>query len=82
MLPSGRQATFANRAAWAHSYLKQAGLISSPKRGTYGYVEAFARLGARLANPQWAVSAITDDGALVVSCWQHLFKRRGRRARL
>jgi len=35
-----------------------------------GYVEAFARLGAKLANPQWAVSAMADDGALVVSCWQ------------
>ncbi len=35
LLPSGRQTTFANRVAWAYSYLKQAGLISSPRRGTY-----------------------------------------------
>jgi restriction system protein len=35
MLPSGRQATFVNRVAWAYSYLKQAGLISSPRRGAY-----------------------------------------------
>lgn len=35
MLPSGKQTTFANRVAWAYSYLKQAGLISSPKRGVY-----------------------------------------------
>lgn len=35
MLPSGRQSTFANRVAWAYSYLKQAGLIASPKRGSY-----------------------------------------------
>lgn len=35
LLPSGRQTTFANRVAWAYSYLKQAGLISSPKRGAY-----------------------------------------------
>ena len=35
LLPSGRQTTFSNRVAWAYSYLKQAGLISSPKRGTY-----------------------------------------------
>lgn len=35
LLPSGRQTTFANRVAWAYSYLKQAGLIASPKRGTY-----------------------------------------------
>lgn len=35
MLPSGKQTTFANRVAWSYSYLKQAGLISSPKRGVY-----------------------------------------------
>lgn len=35
MLPSGKQTTFSNRVAWAYSYLKQAGLISSPKRGVY-----------------------------------------------
>jgi restriction system protein len=35
VLPSGRQTTFANRVAWAYSYLKQAGLISSPRRGVY-----------------------------------------------
>lgn len=35
MLPSGRQSTFANRVAWAYSYLKQAGLIASPRRGSY-----------------------------------------------
>lgn len=35
MLPSGKQTTFSNRVAWAYSHLKQAGLISSPKRGVY-----------------------------------------------
>lgn len=35
LLPSGKQTTFTNRVAWAYSYLKQAGLISSPKRGVY-----------------------------------------------
>lgn len=35
LVPSGRQTTFANRVAWAYSYLKQAALISSPRRGTY-----------------------------------------------
>jgi restriction system protein len=35
LLPSGRQTTFANRVAWALSYLKQAGLVESPHRGTY-----------------------------------------------
>jgi hypothetical protein len=33
--------------------------------------EAFAKYGARLANRQWAFSAISDDGSLVLSCWQH-----------
>jgi restriction system protein len=35
ILPSGRQARYANRAAWAHNYLKQAGLLESPRRGVY-----------------------------------------------
>lgn len=39
LLPSGRQPTFANRVAWAYSYLKQAHLISSPKRGVYEITE-------------------------------------------
>lgn len=33
LLPSGRQRVFRNRVAWAKSYLKQAGLLESPKRG-------------------------------------------------
>ncbi len=33
LLPSGRQATFDNRVGWARTYLKKAGLVSSPKRG-------------------------------------------------
>ena len=39
LLPSGRQTTFANRVAWAYSYLKQAALIGSPKRGVYELTE-------------------------------------------
>ncbi|MFZ2493479.1 MAG: restriction endonuclease [Thermoanaerobaculia bacterium] len=35
LLPSGRQAVFANRAAWAKVYLAQAGLLTSPKRGHF-----------------------------------------------
>lgn len=35
MLPVARQTRFANRTAWAHSYLKQALLIESPRRGQY-----------------------------------------------
>lgn len=35
LLPSGRQTTFANRAGWAKSYLVQAGLLESTKRGYF-----------------------------------------------
>ena len=34
-LPSGRQAIFDNRITWTRTYLKKAGLIESPTRGTY-----------------------------------------------
>ncbi len=32
LLPSGRQPKFANRVAWAKSYLQQAGLLQTPRR--------------------------------------------------
>lgn len=35
LLPSGRQTTFANRVHWAKTYLKQAGLIESTRRGRF-----------------------------------------------
>nr|WP_325253232.1 restriction endonuclease [Amylibacter sp.] len=35
MLPSGKQATFANRVHWARSYLKQAGLVKNIRRGWF-----------------------------------------------
>ena len=35
MLPSGQQTIFKNRVAWAKVYLKKAGLLQSPKRGTF-----------------------------------------------
>ena len=35
VLPSGHQTRFANRVAWAHVYLKQAGLLESQRRGIY-----------------------------------------------
>lgn len=36
--------------------------------------DAFARYKAKLKNPNWAVSAISDDGAVVISCWAHYFR--------
>jgi restriction system protein len=35
MVPSGTQTRLANRAAWAHIYLKRAGLLQSARRGIY-----------------------------------------------
>lgn len=35
LLPSGRQRTFDNRVHWAKGYLKQAGLVRYPSRGTF-----------------------------------------------
>lgn len=35
LLPSGTQAVFSNRCGWARSYLKQAGLLASPRRGFF-----------------------------------------------
>ncbi len=39
LLPSGSQAVFNNRVGWARSYLKQAGLLASPKRGFFRITE-------------------------------------------
>jgi restriction system protein len=40
LLPSGRQTVFANRVHWAKTYLKQAGLVSSTRRGYFRATEA------------------------------------------
>ncbi|MCH8106404.1 MAG: restriction endonuclease [Proteobacteria bacterium] len=49
LLPSGSQAVFNNRVGWARTYLKQAGLLASPKRGFF----TITQLGTELlaANP-------------------------------
>jgi restriction system protein len=39
LVPSGTQTRFANRVAWAHVYMKRAGLLSSPRRGIYRITE-------------------------------------------
>jgi restriction system protein len=49
LLPSGTQATFTNRVGWAQSYMKQAGLIESPKRGQFQITEEGQR--ALASNP-------------------------------
>ena len=35
LLPSGSQATFDNRMGWAHTYMKKAELLESPRRGYF-----------------------------------------------
>jgi restriction system protein len=35
LLPSGKQARFANRVGWACTYLKKAGLLTYPVRGKF-----------------------------------------------
>ena len=44
LLPSGSQAVFNNRVGWARSYLKQAGLLASPKRGYFTITESGMKL--------------------------------------
>lgn len=44
MLPSGRQATFDNRVAWAKAHMKMAGLLSSPRRGVFKITDQGAQV--------------------------------------
>ncbi len=47
LLPSGSQPVFDNRVGWAKTYLKQAGLLASPKRGLFHITEQGAALLAK-----------------------------------
>lgn len=40
-----------------------------------GITEAFSRYHAELKNPQWSVSAWATDGSLVVSLWDHHYRK-------
>lgn len=40
-----------------------------------GITEAFAQYKAILRNPQWSVSAWAPDGSLVVSLWDHHYRK-------
>lgn len=40
-----------------------------------GITEAFARYKAMLRNPQWSVSAWSQSGELVVSLWDHHYRK-------
>lgn len=43
--------------------------------GRLGITEAFARYKATLRNPQWSVSAWSPAGELVVSLWDHHYRK-------
>ena len=47
LLPSGKQRTFDNRVHWAKTYLKQAGLLSYPKRSFFVATEEGRRVLSR-----------------------------------
>ena len=49
----------------------EVGMVSSNKLGR---VDAFKHYGARLNNSRWAVFALAEDGALVISCWETYFR--------
>ena len=59
LLPSGQQRVFHNRVGWWRTYLKKAGLVSSPKRGRLVITEEGRQLLA--ANPD-AITLKTLDG--------------------
>ncbi len=40
-----------------------------------GMTEAFAKYGAALKNAQWSVSAWAPDGSIVVSLWNHHWRK-------
>lgn len=44
LLPSGKQATFDNRVGWAKTYMTKAGLLESPKRGSFQITERGKRV--------------------------------------
>jgi len=50
ILPSGKQRTFDNRINWAKSYLKQAGLLTYPRRGFFVITEDGLKVLSR--NPE------------------------------
>jgi len=54
LLPSGKQARFANRVHWAKGYLKQADLVKTTKRGHFVITD---RGKAALADPSATIDA-------------------------
>lgn len=64
VLPSGRQTRYANRSAWAHVYLKQAGLLESPRcLPDHGARPKRAQIAAR-TNRYTVLDAVPGDGGV------------------
>jgi restriction system protein len=76
LLPSGNQGIMSNRVGWTRTYLKKAGLISSPQRATFliteeGYkilAENPARIDVKFLKryphfKEWQEAAKPEDGA-------------------
>ncbi len=53
MLPSGTQAIYKNRIAWARMYLAKAMLVESPKRGSFCITGRGKEMLARNPAPLW-----------------------------
>lgn len=68
--PSGRQAIFANRIAWAKTYLSKAGLLTSLRRGVFGLTDEGRRVLA--TNPRRV-----DNGTLMQFPAFRAFRARG-----
>lgn len=49
LLPSGKQPTYKNRIGWASTYLRFAGLVTSPSRGVWAITDAGRKLLAEHA---------------------------------
>lgn len=58
LLPSGSQAVFNNRVGWARSYLKQAGLLKSAKRGYFSITDRGLELLSE--NPQFVNVSVLE----------------------
>jgi restriction system protein len=71
LLPSGRQTTLANRAGWASTYLRKAGLLQMTRRGFFRITEQGEALLAK--NP----GEITDQTLLQYPAFKSFWEQKG-----
>ncbi len=67
LLPSGSKAVFNNRVGWARSYLKQAGLLASPKRGFFTITQKGTELLE--ANPIKIDTSVLEQYPEFIGIW-------------